>query len=188
MDTASLELCKELYEVSGIRWEPVGGLEDRFLVSEQGQIYSLPSRTGRGLQRKQWYDKLGYAWVTYVDVLGKKPKKISVHRAVAEAFVDNPDNLPIVNHLDSNPSNNNHQNLEWTTVKGNVAHAIKSGNMDLTQNRGEAHGMHKLTETEVVYIKEHTAMTARQLREMFNVDDQTIRDIWSGRRWSSVRV
>lgn len=122
MNVASLELCEELYEV-----RDVVGLEDRFTVSNDGEIISKPSRTGVGKIRKQWQDNLGYCYVTYIDWLIKKRKKIIVHRAVAQAFLPNPDNLPVVNHKDSVTSHNHVHNLEWVTIKGNVQDSIKRG-------------------------------------------------------------
>lgn len=50
-----------------------------------------------------------------------------IHRAVAMAFLDNPDNLPEVNHNDGNPSNNNILNLEWCTSSHNKLHAYRIG-------------------------------------------------------------
>lgn len=46
-------------------------------------------------------------------------KTHSVHRLVAEAFIDNPKKLPCVNHKDENRLNNNADNLEWCTIKYN---------------------------------------------------------------------
>ena len=54
-------------------------------------------------------------------------KRCSVHRLVATAFIPNPNNLPIVNHLDGVKNNNNVENLEWTTVSGNALHAHQAG-------------------------------------------------------------
>ena len=50
---------------------------------------------------------------------GKRECK-KVHRIVAETFIDNPYNLPCVNHKDENPLNNCVDNLEWCTHKYNL--------------------------------------------------------------------
>lgn len=49
---------------------------------------------------------------------GKK-KRVFVHGLVAEAFIPNPNNLPVINHKDENPANNTVENLEWCTISYN---------------------------------------------------------------------
>ena len=77
-----------------------------------------------------------------------------VHRLVAAAFIDNPDNKPYVNHIDCDTKNNYPDNLEWCTAKENMHHAWDNGLMSLPPVfKGEEHHRAKLTETDVIDIR-----------------------------------
>jgi|SRR5579862_2445472 len=66
----------------------------------------------------------------YVNVyVGKKCKRLKLHRLVAELFIPNPQNKKFVNHKDGNKLNNTEQNLEWSTEKENSQHAVNTGLM-----------------------------------------------------------
>jgi hypothetical protein len=69
----------------------------------------------------------GYLSLSLAHNGGKYPHKI--HRLVAELFLENPNNLPEVNHKDTDKTNNHVSNLEWSTKKGNAEHAGKMGLM-----------------------------------------------------------
>lgn len=106
-------------------WKDVVGYECYYQVSNLGNVRSLDRvisfNDGRIEVRKGkpkiLKDHKDYKRVT----LNKdgKAKPLLVHRLVAQAFIPNPDCLPIINHKDENPSNNNVDNLEWCTHRYN---------------------------------------------------------------------
>ena len=51
----------------------------------------------------------------------------SIHRLVAKAFIPNPNNYPVVNHIDGNPLNNKVENLEWCTQSHNCKESHRLG-------------------------------------------------------------
>lgn len=53
----------------------------------------------------------------------------SIHRLVAEAFIPNPDNLPLVLHKDNDPLHNHVSNLRWGTASENMQQAVNDGRM-----------------------------------------------------------
>lgn len=71
----------------------------------------------------QW--KKGY--LRFVTKVGGKRVQKFIHRLVAAAFVDNPDNKPHVNHIDGNKKNNHFSNLEWCTPQENNEHGVRIG-------------------------------------------------------------
>lgn len=93
----------------------------------------------------------GYLSVLVGYFRNKKGTKICirkyVHRLVAEAFIDNPGNLPQVNHKDFDKSNNSVENLEWISRADNIQHSHDNGRM---QNRYKVGAVTVLTEAEVI--------------------------------------
>ena len=82
------------------------------MVSNLGQVW-IP-KSGKNQEHFTFgSDTNGYKQVKY------KGKMYRVHRLVAECFIPNPHNLPMVNHIDEDKSNNNVENLEWCDAKYN---------------------------------------------------------------------
>ena len=101
-------------------WKSVRGYEGLYEVSNLGRVRSLKRATTSGVVLKQAM-KRGYMHVC----LSKenRPSTKSVHRLVAEAFIANPMDKPVVNHLDGDKTNNAVSNLEWATYSENELHS-----------------------------------------------------------------
>jgi hypothetical protein len=99
-------------------WKDISGYEGLYQVSNTGKVRSLNYRhTGKTKVMKPSTNKLGYKCVNLCK--DGKRKIYFIHRLVALAFIPNPNNYPIINHKDENPSNNAVWNLEWCTYEYN---------------------------------------------------------------------
>lgn len=98
----------------------------KYKISNYGRIMN-----NRGWILKQQVCKKGYKRIRLEGLDGIR-KTIRVHRLVAIEFVDNPNKLPQVNHIDGNKKNNHFSNLEWCDNSANQLHANKTG---LNKNR-----------------------------------------------------
>lgn len=122
----------EVNELGQVRTNEIGFYDKRkYQVQEDGYFY--PALRGKD----GWYKCFG------------PTNTYSVHRAVAEAFIPNPNNLPCVNHIDGNKENNHVSNLEWVTYQENSQHAAKTGliqtgkDSHLYGKTGDQHPCHK---------------------------------------------
>ena len=109
--------------------KPVVGYEGYYEVDQFGRVFSLNrsvvvvdgnrsyTKHLKGKQIKQAMHGNGYKVVTLTK--DGKMMNLYVHRIVAEAFLPNPDNLPMVNHKDEDKANNFLENLEWCTAAYN---------------------------------------------------------------------
>ena len=120
---------------------------DWYEVSNIGNVRN--ARTHR--VRKLNVLKTGYYFVSVS--LGSRQNKLTwrVHKAVAESFIPNPDNLPIVNHIDGDKLNNVIDNLEWCTDKYNTKHAIDTGLFEVSPCSYH-NKLSKLTKEQCEYI------------------------------------
>ena len=116
-----------------------------------------------------------------------KVKCVKIHRLVAKAFIDNPNNYSQVNHIDCNKENNIYTNLEWCAGKENVQHAFKHNLV--TIYKGEDNPQAKLTNDQVKWIREHYIPRSRQfgtraLGRKFKVAHNTIIEILKNKTYN----
>ena len=134
----------EIWKTAVYDGEPYEGFE----VSNLGRIKSLNyNHTGKPKLLKPYEDTCGYLTVKLSK--NRKSKNCRVHRLVAEAFLDNPDNLPEVNHIDEDKTNNfvflnedgsvdkEKSNLEWCWCKDNINHGTHNERISKTMTNGK---------------------------------------------------
>lgn len=113
-------------------WKAIDGYNGYF-VSNKGRVKS--TKQGKEHILKPGTLHCGYKFV----ILYKykyKGKQQTVHRLVANAFIENKDNKPFVNHKDENKANNDATNLEWCDNEYNVNYGTRNQRTSITlQNR-----------------------------------------------------
>lgn len=99
-------------------WKEISN-SDGYLISSLGRVKNKKTIAFGGKIKSYLRTSIKYKCGK---TLGKK-----IHRLVAEAFLDNPENLATVNHKDGNGHNNKVENLEWMSSLNNILHGKKSG-------------------------------------------------------------
>ena len=105
-------------------FKDIVGYEGQYQVSNYGRYKSFIKCNAHSVIpriMKAQYNQKGYLTVHLFD------KYLMCHRAVAQAFIPNPNNLPQVNHKDLNKANPKVYNLEWCTNAENQKHSWENG-------------------------------------------------------------
>ena len=118
-----------LARTAGCNKVAVKGFENLYEVDTFGNVYSLRNNC----ILKPYPNANGYMRVNLYDLCGRCVKKY-VHRIVAEAFLDNSENKPNVNHIDCDVRNNDVRNLMWCTQMENINYQVKMGRHNKAQS------------------------------------------------------
>lgn len=105
-----MEIWKDILECKG------------YQVSNHGRIMKLK---GSKILTPVVCNKWGHSQVR-ITIKGECFRMLT-HRLVAMYFIPNPLNLPVVNHIDTDPTNNRASNLEWCTQSHNMLHSVNRG-------------------------------------------------------------
>ena len=106
-------------------WKDIKDYEGLYQVSNWGRVKSLNyNHTGKSKLLKPYDDTRGYLQVKLSK--NRKSKNCLVHRLVATAFLENPENKPEINHIDEDKTNNRVDNLEWCEHKYNTNYGTRN--------------------------------------------------------------
>ena len=161
------------------KWEQVKDFPNHY-ISDKGRLWSYET-SEKGREIKGHIDDKGYRRFKLGHKKVQKSKK--AHRLVAEAFIQNDDNYPQVNHKDGDKDNNTVLNLEWCDNAGNMRHAVEN---NLIKSKLENHVHARLTNDDVLKIRDLHKRNFNQieLSEMFKIDRSAISRIVNNKSWN----
>lgn len=162
-------------------WKDIIGFEDLYQVSNLGRIRSknrivncsdkfgnTNTRIVKGRILKPGYiGKTGHQTITLSNV---RAFTFPLHRLVAQAFIPNPNNLPCVNHIDEDPTNNNVENLEWCSYQYNANYGNALTKRSISRSKSveciETGQVHFIKEwADILSVKPHTIIAHLQGRQ-----------------------
>lgn len=114
-----------------MRHVPIKGFEDKYIVREDGWIYSIPRYKVAGGWLKSEFNSKGYPRVSFYIKIGSGFKRVRrmVHLIVADAFLPPKPSGHEVNHIDGDVKNCHRRNLEWMTHSQNMLHGHRMKRM-----------------------------------------------------------
>lgn len=124
------------------KWKDIIGFEQYYEISNLGRIKSKDRFTnhnygGLKLQKGKLRNPTKAGKYLKIDLYPGN-KQFTIHRLVAQHFIDNPNGYDIVMHIDNNPHNNSVDNLKWGTYSMNAQQCVKDN-----RHRGYENGSGK---------------------------------------------
>lgn len=150
-----------------------------YRIYNTGKIYSEFSK--KFLRR--FDDNSGYLQVTLFKGKNKGRKTIKVHILVAKAFLNNPNNLPEVNHINCNKYDNRVSNLEWVSRHENMIHA----SINSYRNRELLSPLNE-DKVRLIPILLKYGFSIKLIANLYSVGHITIRNIIQGKTWKHLNL
>ena len=157
------ELWKPLNMYKGIKVSSIGRVWKAANKSRKERIYTEFPK-----------DRDGY-YRTTVQKLDGSYTSVPVHRLVALAFIDNPQNKQCVNHIDGNRNNNNVENLEWVTPKENVLHSFQHGKRKACKQIPKKTLLTDFQISQIDILR--NTYSVKQIAKLFNIEYQSLKNI-----------
>jgi len=155
-----------------------------YFISKIGEVISKRNKT----PIKHYNNHAGYKFV--VVHINNTIKRFSLHRLLAEAFIPNPENKPMINHINGVKTDNRLENLEWVTAKENCQHAWDTGLRFPIDVSGIKNPNSILTNEDVIAIHYFLTKSIKVniLMKKYKVSKSTIMSIKTGTQWKNLNL
>jgi len=175
------------------KWKSVDQFFGYYEISEYGilkrlnRIYIISNGykvNVREMIIKPKFNAKGYLY--YHVKVNKKNIRIAMHRLVAYAFIPNPENKPMVNHINGIKTDNSIENLEWCTASENSIHAFKTGLSNPC--KGECNGTSKLKNSDILKIRAMSdyGMTLIYISAIYKISISQVWKIHKRHHWKHI--
>ena len=163
----------------------VNGFCTNYIITKEGIVYNIETEQ---ILKSTIYNA-GYYRVNIQ--LGKRGiyKTLLLHRLIGEGFIPNPNNFPVINHIDGNKLNNNIDNLEWCTYLHNNLHAKSMGlYRKPSPIDSEKCNLTKHSKSQVIQVCEllSQGLPPKIIHRNFKIDYDFILGLYNKRTWKKI--
>lgn len=176
---------EDLIYAERFKWIEINNERTEYIISSYGRIISM----------KQDDPKTVLPWIhkdhKYISICHNGDvHRYQVHRLVAIYFIPNPDNKPIVHHIDKNPLNNDVENLMWVTESEHkIYHKDEMDNNRPEPKLGSECNLSVYTDEQIHHVcklLEENKLTKSQISDLTGVKVDTIKLIIKGKQWCHI--
>lgn len=173
----------DLYESdSSERWKPMPGAPDYWISTENRVWSGIKHKFINGSPTKHGYTDFS------LKCDGKRVRK-NLHKALAEAFIPNPNNYPEVRHMNDNPADNWLDNLRWGTQADNVRDCINNGHFRYFSDEDIAKA-NETRRTPIVAVRlrdgeKHFFISQQEASRQLGIDQSSVNAVIRGKSRSA---
>lgn len=174
-------------------FKPIVGYEGLYEVSDMGTVRSVsrlvPQKSGTLQYKPGKILRQAITWDRYKSVGLSKEGKVTtfrVHRLVASAFVNNPENKPLVNHRDRDRQNNKALNLEWSTNQENIVHGYDTTGFASNGSKGHRVKLNETVVREIISKHATGCYSFLELAKEYSLHHSSVMRIVKGKSWKHI--
>lgn len=182
-------------QLQGEVWKDIKGFEGYYQVSNIGRIKSLGRYVESSNQNGDFKffkeekilavnnDSKGYPQIT-LRKDSRQRRVARVHRIVAENFLHRPEGCDIVHHRNNDPNCPNKENLEWTTLGGNMTYAWEDGIKIQSKGMDSALQKHDQAKVAAAYLLSKFKMNSQEsIGDFLDMPQITVSNIKTKKTW-----